>query len=270
VITARALGVYVYLKATEAPISAENLARVFPEAGRKSFLAVLKELREAGLIITSRAVINGRYVTYSKIVDGSPIRALLSQQTQQNSYIPNIANSYISKPNSETSSQEGTRVREYYESEEDRLEAQAKFYAKKKAEKAEAHAKRQSESMVRRSEENAFGWSVTDSTFEFAAQMHNLWHIEPWQVTRSRFRFALATKRSEYGTTGDIEIVMMKLFFDKIKHDTKLHDPEMVWKKFIIQFGVLLEDAKKSMVTQEEVVAEREEAKKSRDWLRNV
>jgi hypothetical protein len=189
-------------------------------------------------------------------------------QTQLNSYKSFNAYSINSKPNSETSSREAHV--EYYETEEERLEAQRKHYARKQAEKTEANQKRVSENMVRRSELNAANWSVTDSTFEFANQMHGIFHIAPWQVTRSRFRYALANKRAEFGTTGDVEIVMMRLYFDSIRHDTQLSDPEMVWKRFITQFALLLEKAKQSMVTEEQVEEIKQEVDKSRDWLRNV
>ena len=267
-ITARALGVYVYLKATEAPISAESLAKAFPEAGRKSFLAVLKELREAGLIVTSRAVINGKYVTYSKVVDGSPIRALLSLQTQLNSSYIHIDNSINSKPNSETSSREAQM--EYYETEEERLEAKRKFDERKHREKMNQHEVRRQERMTKRDPANAVGWSSTDSAFEFAEQMHSIWHIQPWQVTRSRFRFALDAKRKEYNTDGATELEMMKLYFGTIKHDTKLTDPEIIWKRFIVQFHNLLIEAKRLTVTKEQIEDIKVEAEKSQEWLDNV
>lgn len=266
-ITARALGVYVYLQATGANISADSLSRTFPE-GRKVFLSVLKELRDIGLIETKRAVINGKYVTYSQLTDGSPETELLSQQSQQNSYKSLIAYSYISKPNSERSSRE-VNV-EYFESEDERLEAQRKWREKKHAEKMEAHESRRQDKMLRRNPANASGWSPTDSAFEFAEQMHNLWHIQPWQVTRSRFRYALADKRKEYNTDGALELQMMALFFSQIKHDTKLSDPEIVWKKFILQFHNLLTEVQRSMVTPEKMEAIKEKSTRSLDWMNDV
>lgn len=266
-ITARALGVYVYLQATGANISADSLSRTFPE-GRKVFLSALKELRDIGLIETKRAVINGKYVTYSQLTDGSPETELLSQQSQQNSYKSLIAYSYISKPNSERSSRE-VNV-EYFESEDERLEAQRKWREKKHAEKMEAHESRRQDKMLRRNPANASGWSPTDSAFEFAEQMHNLWHIQPWQVTRSRFRYALADKRKEYNTDGALELQMMALFFSQIKHDTKLSDPEIVWKKFILQFHNLLTEVQRSMVTPEKMEAIKEKSTRSLDWMNDV
>ena len=266
-ITARALGVYVYLQTTGAHISADSLSRTFPE-GRKVFLSALKELRDVGLIETRRAVINGKYVTYSQLTDGSPETELLSQQSQQNSYKSLIAYSFISKPNSEQGSRE-VNV-EYFESEDERLEAQRKWREKKHAEKMEVHESRRQEKMLRRNPANASGWSPTDSSFEFAEQMHNLWHIQPWQVTRSRFRYALADKRKEYNTDGALELQMMALFFSQIKHDTKLSDPEIVWKKFILQFHNLLAEVQRSMVTPEKMEAIKEKSTRSLDWMNDV
>jgi hypothetical protein len=257
----------VYLQATGAHISADSLSRTFPE-GRKVFLAALKELRDIGLIETKRAVINGKYVTYSQLTDGSPETELLSQQSQLNSYKSLIAYSYISKPNSERSSRE-VNV-EYFESEDERLEAQRKWREKKHAEKMEAHESRRQDKMLRRNPANASGWSPTDSAFEFAEQMHNLWHIQPWQVTRSRFRYALADKRKEYNTDGALELQMMALFFSQIKHDTKLNDPEIVWKKFILQFHNLLTEVQRSMVTPEKMEAIKEKSTRSLDWMNDV
>ena len=257
----------MYLQATGAHISADSLSRTFPE-GRKVFLSALKELRDTGLIETKRAVINGKYVTYSQLTDGSPETELLSQQSQQNSYKSLIAYSFISKPNSEQSSRE-VNV-EYFESEDERLEAQRKWREKKHAEKMEVHESRRQEKMLRRNPANASGWSPTDSAFEFAEQMHNLWHIQPWQVTRSRFRYALADKRKEYNTDGALELQMMALFFSQIKHDTKLSDPEIVWKKFILQFHNLLTEVQRSMVTPEKMEAIKEKSTRSLDWMNDV
>ena len=266
-ITARALGVYVYLKASGAHISADSLSRTFPE-GRKVFLSALKELRDAGLIETKRAVIKGKYVTYSQLTDGSPEKELLSQQSQLNSYKSLIAYSYISKPNSEQGSREVKM--EYFESEDERLEAQRKWREKKHAEKMEAHESRRQTRMLKRNPLNAISWSPTDSSFEFAEQMHDLWHIQPWQVTRSRFRYALDAKRKEFNTDGAIELQMMKLFFSQIKHDTKLADPEIVWKRFIVQFHNLLAEVNRSTVTPEKMEAIKEKSTRSLDWMDDV
>jgi hypothetical protein len=270
VITARALGVYVYLQATGANISAEGLSSVFPE-GREAIAKSLRELRDAGLIETKKARINGRIMTVSHLVETdywAPETRVLSQQSQLNSYKSLIAYSYISKPNSEQGSREVKM--EYFETEEDRLDAQRKWREKKHAEKMEAHESRRRVKMLRRNPLNAISWSPTDSSFEFAEQMHDLWHIQPWQVTRSRFRYALDAKRKEFNTNGAIELQMMKLFFSQIKHDTKLADPEIVWKRFIVQFHNLLAEVNRSTVTPEKMEAIKEKSTRSLDWMDDV
>ena len=52
-ISARALGVYVFLLGNSKSISAEVLAKEFKE-GRNAMLTALKELRDKGLIKTHR------------------------------------------------------------------------------------------------------------------------------------------------------------------------------------------------------------------------
>jgi len=281
VITEFALEVLSEMARRERDRGAKPIAKAL-RVGHRRVQAAITDLRVEGLIETKQYYLGpGKFFKGIEItsigrkilsIDGGLIegsyRGSYLQQTQQNSSISYKANSINSKPNSETSSREA-RV-EYYETEEDRQEAQRKHYARKQKEKDEQQSTRREQSMARRSESNAFNWSVTDSTFEFAEQMHGIWHIEPWSVTRSRFRFALATKRSEYGTTGDIELVMMRLYFSMIKHDTKLRDPEMVWKRFITGFGVLLEDAKRSMVTPDQVEEIKAKALKSQEWMDNV
>lgn len=159
---------------------------------------------------------------------------------------------------------------EYFESEDERLEAQRKWREKKHAEKMKAHETRRQEKMLKRNPLNAISWSPTDSSFEFAEQMHDLWHIQPWQVTRSRFRYALDAKRKEFNTNGAIELQMMKLFFSQIKHDTKISDPEIVWKRFIVQFHNLLAEVNRSTVTPEKMEAIKEKSTRSLDWMDDV
>jgi len=100
--------------------------------------------------------------------------------------------------------------------------------------------------------------------------MHELWHVKPWSVTTSRFRIALADARSTYDTTGDVEKVMIDLYFKQIKHDTKINDPEIIWKRFIMQFNGLKIQAKRIMVTPEDMEREKELARKSQEWMDNV
>ena len=139
-----------------------------------------------------------------------------------------------------------------------------KYLAKENASK-----KKYEQRMQRRSGDPS-NWSVTDTAFEFANIMHELWHVKPWSVTTSRFRIALADARSTYDTTGDVEKVMIDLYFKQIKHDTKINDPEIIWKRFIMQFNGLKIQAKRIMVTPEDMEREKELARKSQEWMDNV
>jgi CRISPR/Cas system CSM-associated protein Csm2 small subunit len=155
--------------------------------------------------------------------------------------------------------------------EEDIIEERRKDQVRKHKEKIEMKEKRHEEQrMQRRNPNNTSAWSPTDIGFEFAERVFNLMHIKPWQVTRSRFIYALADKRKEYGTTGDIEKVMIDLYFMQINHNKSITDPEIVWKRFILQFGNLLVEAKRTMVTPDEIETIKEESQSGREWLRNV
>ena len=267
-ITARALGVYVYLRASGAPISAENLSKTFPEAGRKSYLAVLKELREAGLIVTSRAVINGKYVTYSKVVDGSPIGALLSLQTQQNSYLNLNAYSYISKKEY-IGKPMGERKMDYEETPmylepEERAEYARKMREKKAAEfRAIKEQEAQKKIEAKASKDPAF-WSTDDSAYYFAERMALMWHVKPWVTVRTRFKAAYGAARKTHGTTGDVELKMMDRFFEGIEHKKHIDDPDNIWKSFIKNYAALQIAVERSTVTPEDLEAA--EALSDKQW----
>lgn len=277
-ISARALGVYMYLQASGASISAESLSSVFPE-GRKVFLTALKELRDIGVVVTKRQMVNGKYVTQSYIPYGSPETAL-----QLLLYVPNSRLSTNSLLAIKQTEYLGAAEDEYkivnlkpggavdfpssYDPDDlskDRERSRTnKYLAKENASK-----KKYEQRMQRRSGDPS-NWSVTDTAFEFANIMHELWHVKPWSVTTSRFRIALADARSTYDTTGDVEKVMIDLYFKQIKHDTKINDPEIIWKRFIMQFNGLKIQAKRIMVTPEDMEREKELARKSQEWMDNV
>jgi len=263
VITARALGILEEIVMNPDHGGAKGLSEKVGE-GKFAIQNAISELRSAGLVETiTHRMANGRTVSILRPTeDGNQVLVTRfhTMQRQLNSYLYIDTYSINNKPNSESSSREEENV-EYYDSEEERSEAKRKFRERQVAEKAEAHEKRTSERMQVRDSKTPVDWSTTDSTFEFANQMHELWHVQPWKVTRSRFRFALSDKRAEYGTDGEMEQKMMKIYFSALKHDTKMTDPEIIWKRFIVQFGNLLEEAKRQSVTLEDVEVVREKAK---------
>ena len=276
-ITSRALGVYYYLVNTKSTISADALSKVFPE-GRKIHLRTLKELRDLELIRTSRQVVNGKFVTQSYLNLGSPISELLLQQSRlnpNNNLLLDINTDLLNhKQNSNADALHGGSNMDWddfapmYVDPEDRDRLLQKKREMKHQEKMEQHERIRGERMKRREDSNRVNWSPTDVAFEFGHRMQLLWHVAPWQVTRSRFRFALDKKRSEYNTTGDLECQMMDIFFDRIKHDTRINDPEIIWKKFIVDFGSLFLQVTRQSATPEQLETERERSQKSRSKLR--
>lgn len=232
--------------------------------GRDAVQTAINNLKNAGYLeTTTNAMVNGRVIKTTQLTAaGNQFLETRSYTilTKLNSNLLLRANSLL--PNSESSSREETHV-EYYETEEERNAAKEKYRAAKHKEKMEHHEARREERMIHRSIQNAVNWSTTDSTFEFAEQMHKIWHIQPWKVTRSRFRYALANKRKEYNTNGEVERQMMLSFFASIQHDTKLNDGEIVWKKFILEFDRLHTEYEQSMVTPEEMEQIKLDAEKS-------
>lgn len=257
-VSARALGAYMYLKASGAPVTAESLSKAFPE-GRKAFLSALKELRVAGLIRTTRQVVNGKYVTQSYLTDGSPISVLLLQQTQQNSNINNITYSLISNKEYLGEPRGDEKMSDYepspmYLEPEERAE-----YNRKMREKREQEYRSQKEAdtaakIKDKSTRTPADWSTDDAAYHFAERMALTWHIKPWITARTRFKGAFAQARKTHGTTGDIELKMMDRFFDALAHQKNMDDPELIWKSFIKQFQSLLTDVLRTTVTDEDKV----------------
>jgi hypothetical protein len=80
----------------------------------------------------------------------------------------------------------------------------------------------------------------------------------------------LAKAQSEHGTNGTLEKMMIDLYFQQIKHDTAINDPEHIWKRFIQQFAGLKIQAERLMVTPEDIETEKVKAEKSWDWVNDV
>lgn len=141
----------------------------------------------------------------------------------------------------------------------------ARHRERKHKQKIETLENRDQERMRHRDETNPASWTVTDSSFEFADRMHLLWHVAPWKVTTSDFRYALSSKRDAFNTTGDIEAKMMDIFFAKIQHDKRINNPDLIWKRFIKEFDSLLTQVKRESATPEEIESEKKRADRAWD-----
>lgn len=249
--------------------------------GRDAIQAAISDLKRAGYLeVVTNKMSNGKIASTLKVTDTgnqflkTRIHILQSKLNPNDNLLLDINTDLLNhKQNSTAGAVRDGKNMEWddfapmYVDPEDRDKFREKHRAKKHEEKIKQHERITEERMLRRDESNRVNWTPTDMAFEFGHRMKLLWRVAPWEVTRSRFRFALDSKRSEYNTTGDIECQMMDIFFDKLKHDTKLNDPEIIWKKFIVEFGSLLIQVKRQSATPEQLEEERERSKKSRSKL---
>jgi len=281
VISWRALGLYMYLASTGSRINAETLSALAKE-GEVAVLTALKELREAGVIKTRKERIGGRIMTTSVLVDPQYWPAetsvlILEVLRNSNNYV--ISNFYLSNANIPAKPGEKEKfLKVNFEGgvmsdfpaaydPDDIDQARQRADKLKYDQKAEQKNQRYEKAMVRRSPDPS-KWSVTDSAYEFASKMLDLFHVLPWHIGESRFRIALANARSLYGTTGYYENLMYEKFFKQISHNKKINDPEIIWKMFIKQFGSLLADIRLSDVTEERTEAATVQSEKSIDRLK--
>ena len=236
------------------------------DEGRDAIQTSINNLRKAGYLETVTVPMkNGRVVKDIKITVAGNQFLETRTYTILNKLNSNLllnTNSYLYLPNSEKNSRKGETQMEYYDSPEEEELARQKHQAQKAQENVEAYNRRKEKRMERRDPRNSDKWSVTDSSFEFANRMHNIFHIAPFKLTESKLRFALAKKRETYGTNGTLEMKMMEIFFSKIAHDKTITDPNKVWALFIYQFASLLEQAKQSIVTPEDIETAKIESRK--------
>jgi hypothetical protein len=281
VITARAIGVLEEILINPQHGAAKGLSARFGE-GRDAIQSAISDLKKAGYLeVVTNKMANGKIVSTLRVTDTgnqfleTRTHILLSQLNHNNNLLLDINTDLLRyKQNSNAGALHGGNEMDWddfapmYVDPEDRDKVLAKKREQKHHEKMEQHERIRGERMKRREDNNRANWSPTDIAFEFGHRMQLLWHVAPWQVTRSRFRFALDKKRSEYNTTGDLECQMMDIYFDKIKHDRRINDPEIIWKKFIVDFGSLFLQVTRQSATPEQLETERERSQKSRGKLR--
>lgn len=270
-ITARALGLYLYLYSTGANIASESLARVFKE-GERAIGTALKELRSLGMIQTTRVRVGGRIMTTSVLVDPdywTAETAVLLKQSLQNSRLILIADS-INKlteytdevreiyPNVIKIGAEG--VSDTFPDYEDLENYKAKARKERQKEYEEERSATAAKRMVARDPLKKDTWSVTDSAFEFADRVHNMFHVKPWRVGNSRFIMALGTFRKSHDTNGEEECVLMDMFFSSISDDKTLNDAEKLWRMFIKRAPSMIEEARMRLVSDDDIVAAKENA----------
>lgn len=257
-ISARALGVYLYLLNTESSISAENLSAVFKE-GREAMSTALRELREVGAIKTKKEKINGRIMTFSVLVEPgywTPETRFLIQRYMQNSNLILNAYSLINKKrvigfaNGEETAMDEWQLGRLEIDPDEVAELRRKDKERKQAEYEAIRAAKAEARIAESRARTPYDWSVDNAVYEFAQRLVR-WDISPWEGARTRFLAAYAQARKAYNTRGDVEIKMMDRFFDSLAHDKSVKDPEKLWRLFITKFGSLLKEVQLSTVTSE-------------------
>lgn len=277
-ISFRALGILSYLYDTNAPITLGHLKSVGTE-GRDAIASALRELEGAGFIVRQNLKSGNRfsyhaYITKAGIqylsgirVSSNPIQ--LCKQINHNLLIADISTKYTNE------------VREGYQtvnievenmpyeffnktsSDDDSVAERVKAQAEKKKAYEDAKQEKHARKIVKRGDLPKSAWSSLDVGYEFADRLHQKWNIKPWSLRQSRFVPALGELRKRLNTNGEIEFIMLNLFFDSIDFD-KYDDAEVLWKMFISRAPSLVEQARKAVSTPEDI--EQAEIDSANSW----
>lgn len=288
-ISARALGVLLYLASNPLQGGARALTGVFTE-GREACQKAINELRDAGLAHTVTYRIGNGWAREIKLTEAGwsllesrigmrPETRTSIQQPMLNSRLTLIANSIYKLTESTDQVREdypnqleigvkpmSDAFPDYEDLENYRKKQRDKRQAEYNQQRTDQHAQR----MKVRDMNNKADWSPTDSAMEFANRVYNMWHVKPWRVTQSRFIYALADFRKVHGTDGEIEFILMDMFFATIAHDTKIDDAELLWKMFIKRAPSYVADAKRKIASPDDKVHAEMQSDKSWEGLLDV
>ena len=272
-LSAKAYGILMAVVQHNVNISAESLSEHFNE-GRRSMLSGLKELRDNEYIETKNQRVGNRIIKMSTItkkaerlffgVNSQVVKSQNSTSVTSNGHIKQnkTYSTVINKPNLETESRSYSEVEEFkkmgYEffgptsepadDSEDPIARRKAAEAQRKEEHDNVRKRVFKTRFERRQEKVISDWSVNDVCFEFAARIHSYWNIAPWSVTESQFSGALATARKRLGTTSEIEVAAMGIFFSQITA-SEYKDAEVLWRLFIARLPGLMGQASMSINT---------------------
>lgn len=291
-ITARALGLLLHLASNGLQGGVKSLSEVFTE-GRDALYSALNELKRAGLVKTTRQVVGTRYCTVTEVTDEGfnflesrmcnfLETRILFQQSPHNSQL--TSNSILSRklyksteqvreeyPNTLTIGAESVSFLGQMDMDwEDINEQRRKDKEQKRKEYAETKAKVAETKYQHRMNKQLKDWTASDMTFEFARRVQDMWHMPPWRVGNSRFAFAFADFQKKYDTTPEIELKLIDMFFGKYAHETSLNDPEKLWRMFIYQAPSMIEEARRSIVTPDDIINEEIESEASWEGILDV
>jgi len=298
-ISAKSIGLLFFIISTDTSISAEALATTLLE-GESAIGTGLKELRNLGFLELEN--IRSREGTFTKQTKVTPSGyAFFAQAIVQigpynshfaqlfyNPAIPSGSSvgKFIPRSNEETRniiSHEGylaptraeNELRKLEESEEEQRHALNKLEKDREEWVAKKKKVQRAQFKARSEKPDKATWTPTDVSFEFADKIENYWNIEPWRVTKTRFRMILADMRRRHKTNGLIECVMMDVFFEQ-EDVSKFQDANFVMMRFFYRFGELYQYviSRDLALTEselaEKLARERERAELSRHKQRSL
>ena len=297
-ISAEATGVLSVCVYEDVPPTSPALVRRFrgiKRQGEDYFKRVLKELREIGFIATDISKIGGRFQTESwvtsegidylqergfpppvKSITGEGFSTPLLQQSEltSTSYISSlISKEYTGGPREEVFEKVELEVADMswgglFETNvsSDKLEERAQAQKFKKAEYDAAKEEARTEKLIKRQDIHPSQWTCSDVAYEFGSRIQAKWHIKPWSVRGSRFSQALGTFRKQHDTNGEIELILLDMFFSTVDLD-KYDNGEILWKMFIKRSPDYLTQARGMVRTEEQLEDAKVSAKKSQEWL---
>ena len=297
-ISAKSIGLMFFIISTDASISAEALATTLLE-GESAIATGLKELRNLGFLELEN--IRNREGTFTKHTKVTPsgyafFAQAIAQIGPYNShfaqlfYNPSIPSGssvgkFIPRSNEEprniispdgylAPTRADNELRKQEESEEEQLHALNKLKRDREEWVAKKKKVQRAQFKARAEKPNKATWTPTDMSFEFADRIENYWNIEPWRVTKTRFRMILADMRKRHNTNGLIEVAMMDVFFEQ-EDLSKFQDANFVMMRFFYRFGELRQYviSRDLALTEselaEKLAREREAVERAREKLRN-
>jgi hypothetical protein len=285
-ISARSIGILLEIASNGLQGGADTLSVIFKE-GRDACQSALSELREAGLIETRTNKFNGGFSRSIEVTElgftflESRISQTLKSRT---SILLSEPNSILSTNSLLANKQEivpdGVGDEEFYKVDlktggnmdflgqmdldpDDREEQLRKGRERRKLEYQDAKQQKHDAMVVTAENRLPAMWSANQSSSEFIKRLEDMWHVKPWTVSQAPFRASLANSRKSYDTDGEIELLMMDLYFKQLAHETSIDNPEHIWRRFIQQFGSLAIEVKRAMVTEEDIQTAKVNAVKS-------
>jgi hypothetical protein len=126
----------------------------------------------------------------------------------------------------------------------------------------ERKERRQKSKFVHRSGVPKSKWSPLDVAAEFADRSRDLWGFPTWNVTETRFAFAISDCRKRHDTNGEVELGMIDIFFGYVKQENYANG-DMLWRSFIKHYPKLATVVKARSVTSEKLEAAELQAEES-------